>query len=462
MVDCPMPLQIDDSKATHIFLPQPPDGRTCPACGEEQRYYYKSSGRYFYLRSGLKYLDGQIVCCHNGQCPLRFKPMHPPEELALVPPLKGHGFDVIASIGQSRYGEEFRRSEIKAQLARDFPLVEISERQIETLYKLYGQLVSGSTLKDPEVIAKIKANKVMVLSTDGAKPIRNNDSVWFVRDVVSGITLAAMAMTSCTKAALVKLLIPIKEFARRHNVHVVGIVSDKESKILAAVKQVFPKARHQYCQLHYVANLAKPLVKQDLELANEVRKEARGEVGKIEESTKENTGPGKSLNTAQAKVILRVCEGIRSVLRFPGRPPFEPPGLRLLEQLKTLRDLVHKMGREKGGPKSLHWPSFSPLWTSSSRPLTPSTSSTTTSGTCERSSSRRARLPRVPSAGSASSARAGNDVSGTLRALKTPRPQPCSKPGVIRRTPTGRVCFTATVISAFQPPTTKWRGSSKK
>lgn len=349
MLECLMCLKIDDSKATHISLPQPPEGRTCPACGEEQRYYYKSSGRYFYLRSGLKYLDGQIVYCHNGQCPLRFKPMHPPEELALVPPLKGYGFDVIASIGQSRYGEELRRLEIKAQLARDFPLVEISERQIETLYKLYGQLVSGSTLKDPEVIAKIKANKVMVLSTDGAKPIRNNDSVWFVRDVVSGITLAAMAMTSCTKAALVKLLIPIKEFARRHNVHVVGIVSDKESKILAAVKQVFPKARHQYCQLHYVANLAKPLVKQDLELANEVRKEARGEVGKIEESTKENTGPGKSLNPAQAKVILRLCEGIRSVLRFPGRPPFEPPGLRLLEQLRTLRDLVHKMGREKGG-----------------------------------------------------------------------------------------------------------------
>src|SRR6267143_427799 len=104
MVECPMRTQIDDSKVTHLFFAQ--EERICPGCGEPQRYDYKSSGRYFYLLSGLKYLDGQIVYCHNGRCPLRYKPMHPLEELAYAPPKKGHGFDVIARIGQLRYGDE--------------------------------------------------------------------------------------------------------------------------------------------------------------------------------------------------------------------------------------------------------------------------------------------------------------------------------------------------------------------
>lgn len=90
--------QIDDSKATRLFFPQ--EDRVCPACGEPQRYDYKSSGRYFYLLSGLNYLDGQIVYCYNGSCPLRYKPMHPPQELSLAAPLKGHGHDVIAVVGQ--------------------------------------------------------------------------------------------------------------------------------------------------------------------------------------------------------------------------------------------------------------------------------------------------------------------------------------------------------------------------
>ena len=203
MVECPMRTKIDPTKATHIFFPQ--KDRVCPGCGEPQRYDYKSSGRYFYLLSGLNFLEGQIVCCHNGHCALRYKPMHPAEELAYAPTKKGHGFDVIARVGQHRYGDKLTRLEILARLEKEYPDLVISERQVENLYKLYGKLVSGSTLMDREVIAAMKGNKVIVLSLDGAKPIRNNDSVWFVRDVVSGITLAAQAMTSCTAEALVKL-----------------------------------------------------------------------------------------------------------------------------------------------------------------------------------------------------------------------------------------------------------------
>lgn len=343
-----MPLQIDDSKATRHFFAQ--TVRICPGCGEEQRYDYKSNGHYFYHLSGLQYLAGQIVYCHNGGCRLRYKPMHPPEELERVPPRKGHGFDVIARIGKLRYREKLTRSEIWTRLAKDHPALVISPRQIENLYKFYAALVSVSTLSDPDIIAAIKANKCMVLSFDGGKPIRDNDSVWFVRDLMSGITLAALPMTSCTTEALVDMLTPIKVFARRHNTPVIAIVSDKESKNLAAARKVFPKARHQYCQVHYVGNLAEPVAKVDRELRNDVKEAMRGKVGEIEKAIKQGHGGKKSLKADEGDVLLDLCAGIRSLLRRNGKQPYHPPGIRLVKDLIELRESVRQMKREKGGP----------------------------------------------------------------------------------------------------------------
>ena len=393
-----MPLRIDDSKATHLFFAQDEKQRICLGCGKVQRYDYKSSGRNFYVLAGLRYVDGQLVYCHNGRCPLRYKPMHPPEELALAPLGKGHGYDVIASIGQLRYGESLTRDEIRARLQREFPELVISVRQVETLYKLYGALVSGTTLKDPAVTKLIQGNKAIVLALDGAKPIKDHESVWFVRDVISGVTLAALAMRSCTKDALVRLLKPIKGFARAIGVPVVGVVSDAEPKVRAAVKAVFPKVRHQLCQFHYVGNLADPLVTKDRALHKAIS-ESVPELGQIERKVQEDAAAkGTTLSKGQASVIGDLCETIRAVLRRPGKPPFDPPGLRLFKELQELRQIAQQMkGAKKGGPIYRRSSIFWPLSTTSATTKSGSASSTRTSMTSQTSSSSKRRQPRGPS-----------------------------------------------------------------
>lgn len=393
-----MPLRIDSSKVTRLFFPY--RDRTCPSCGDPQRYDYKSSGRHFYRLDGLFYVDGQIVYCHNGACPLRYKPMHPPEELALAPPGRGYGFDVLALTGQHRFGERLTRLEILNRLAADHPKVVISERQVQNLYDLYGALVSGATLEDPAIIEEIKKNRGMVLCFDGAKPMRDHDSVWFVQDVVSGITLAAQAMTSCTTEALVELLMPIKDFAKRHRVPVIGIVSDAEHVNKAAARRAFPRVRQQFCQLHFITNLAEPLLQEDRKLLVEARKSAR-EVGKIEKAIKAEVATAKGPTRSQADLLLELCGAIRSVLRHNGKPPFEPPGLLLVERLTGLRRLVQKMRREKGGPIFGRWPSFWPSTMISAPPNGGSGTSMRISGRSSASSAPRARRSRAPSVSSA-------------------------------------------------------------
>jgi hypothetical protein len=137
--------------------------------------------------------------------------------------------------------------------------------------------------------------------------------------------------------------------------------------------------RHQLCQFHYLGNLADPLVKEDRKIRDEVKTSMR-DLNKIEAAIKADESKGGPQSKAQAELLQEVSDGIRSILRDNGNPPFEPPGLELVERLTKLRDLVDQMTREKGGPIFGHLSSSSRSRTQSSRTIGGCAPSTRTSG----------------------------------------------------------------------------------
>jgi hypothetical protein len=374
--------------------------RTCLCCGGPQRYAHCTPGRNVYDLDALYRVTSQVVFCTTPGCRLFLKDTHPPDELALAPPYKGFSWRVIAETGRLRFGERLTREAIKERLVDEHPTLRIGERAVNDLYNLYGALVSGANLEDPTLIAEVKANHAMVVSLDGAEPMLGHESVWFLRDLISARTFVARAMRSVTAKDLVMLLELVKEFARRHGIAVLGVVSDGQQSIRKAVKEVFPRVPHQLCQIHYVKRLAGELVEQDRHLRKELRKPFR--VLREVERDVAAARTGGELSGAQAEVLEDLCLIIRSILRDDGKPPFDPPGLKLYERLTELRAKIRQMGREKGGPvcgrSTDSWRSSNPSETTSAG-FVPSMG---TSGRSGKSSSQRARRPREPSASSAS------------------------------------------------------------
>ncbi len=58
-----------------------------------------------------------------------------------------------------------------------------------------------------------------------------------------------------------------------------AVISDKETSLPEAVSATWPGVPHQYCQAHYLKNVADPLYTQDrhlkTQMAKEIRREAR-------------------------------------------------------------------------------------------------------------------------------------------------------------------------------------------
>jgi hypothetical protein len=274
--------------------------------------------------------------------------MHPPAEWVLAPAYERFGSDVIATCGILHHAEKMGRDAIVERLWKEYRL-KMAPRTANRLYDIYGALVSRAHLQDPELIRQLKKQRVAVLSLDGAEPIKGREPVWFVRETTSGLVLAAKTMVSCTTADLVELLQPVKDFADEHGIRIVGAVSDAEDNVRAAMKEVLPDVPHQLCQIHYVKNLAKPLKTVDGELRKKAKKEVRG-VRPIERAIRAASAPGGSMSPADAETLLDVCAAIRSILKDNGQPPFEPPGLKLVEKLSELQKALTEMVREKGGP----------------------------------------------------------------------------------------------------------------
>ncbi len=117
----------------------------------------------------------------------------------------------------------------------------------------------------------------IIIALDGLEPEAGEPQLWFVRDLLTGLTLRSGWLAQQSQAAFEAFLAPL----RRLDWPILAILSDKHTGLVPAVASVFPKRPHQFCQAHYLRNLATPLANADTALKGEVRKSVRDRVGSL-------------------------------------------------------------------------------------------------------------------------------------------------------------------------------------
>jgi hypothetical protein len=329
----------------------------CPRCGGRMRVAYTSKFKTVHGMKEVMLIAQRAKRCVDADCEGRGTIYGSQEWRQIAPISCTYGYDVIAQMGWQRQTMQQAFARIHADLGER---VRISESQVRALYHYrYLPLLAcheRERMKQLEIVADRTG---LLLSLDGLAPEGGEPPLWLVRELVSGVTLRCGWMSQPDQAAFDHFLQPIAALGLR----VAAVMSDKQSALLAAVAEVFPQAKHAYCQSHYLRNIAVPVAEADEAMKLFLRQDIRAALGEyIRQEDREAGGgltvtgglpspvdpaatlPGPRLPEEAEKVrqaILRdICRRIRYLLTPKGRPPFRLAGIEMFAALSEVKECL--------------------------------------------------------------------------------------------------------------------------
>jgi hypothetical protein len=136
----------------------------------------------------------------------------------------------------------------------------------------------------------------------------------------------------------------VHEVQQALHVPLVGVISDGQPSIRAAVVQALPGVPHPWCPFPYRREAAKPISEADRHAKQTLKKRVRG-MRPLERQLAGRTAP-------QAEVRRGYGSAVRRALTDDGRPPLAASGLQLHDRLTAISDSVERVEKRGAGPQS--------------------------------------------------------------------------------------------------------------
>src|SRR5260370_20829951 len=243
------------------------------------------------------------------------------------------GLDIVLFVGSQRLREHKTVDEIHQSLSQQLaPLAQtISRREILFLFEAYSALLRAGTevTHDEAWKEQGRKNKGIVLSIDGIQPDKGNETIYLLRDVLTGRILHAENVTESTKGRLKQLLEPVVAL----QVPVIGVISDAQPTELQAVADFWPDIPHQICQFHAIREAGRLIYNADHRVKTDKRILMQGKthayrhdlhqrLRAAEESKEENE---QEIN--QLQILEEYAATVEGALNLESHPPFHYGGL---------------------------------------------------------------------------------------------------------------------------------------
>src|SRR5947208_6573569 len=235
----------------------------CLECHRTRRVAVAVSRRTVITLAGVIKLNHAGYRCPDPQCVGHTRTYRSVEADALALPHFTYGLDIVLLVGRLRLREHQTVDEIHQELLRRLePLgVKIARREILYLFEAYCTLMRASSeAKDhQEWLAQVEKNGGIIVSVDGIQPEKGNETVYLVRDALTGRVLAAENVTASETAVMKALLTPVVALG----VRVLGTIPDAQESELLAAAELWPDVRHHVCRFHVLPDASKAAFEAD-------------------------------------------------------------------------------------------------------------------------------------------------------------------------------------------------------
>src|SRR5438270_7776273 len=300
-----------------------PEQTHCPVCEKRLRRAVTLTERTVITLEGvIKLVHAGYRCC-DPDCEGSQRTYRSMQADALALPWFTYGLDVVLLVGRLRLKEHQRVDEIHQELLRLLlPLgVKIARREILYLFEAYCMLLRASSeaKDDVEWLAQVKKNGGIIVSVDGIQPEKGNETVYLVRDALTGRVLSAENVTSSETAVMKTLLGPVVALG----VKVLGTITDAQESELKAVEELWPQVPHQVCQFHALRDASQSAFEADKHVKTAMRKKLQPKVRAVRKQLKQQIPTASPEEGRQLTVLDEYASGMLTAFNTDGIQPFK-------------------------------------------------------------------------------------------------------------------------------------------
>src|SRR6266571_5155809 len=321
----------------------------CPECHRTLHEAMTLTRRTVITLKGVIKLNHAGYRCPDVDCPGHQRTYRSPEADALALPYFTFGLDVVLLVGRLHLGKHQTVDEVHQELLeRLAPLgVTMARREILYLFEAYCTLLRASSevKDDQEWLLQVKKNGGIIVSVDGIQPEKGNETVYVVRDALTGRVLAAEQVTSSETAVMKALVAPVVAL----EVRVLGTITDAKARELQAVEQLWPQVPHQVCQFHALRDAAQPAFEADKKIRTAMRKRLQPKVRALRKQLKRDIPQGSPTEAEQLAALDDYASGILSALNTDGIQPFKYAAVEAAQALDEVEASLQRL-LKKGQP----------------------------------------------------------------------------------------------------------------
>ena len=325
----------------------------CPQCHRRLREAMTLTRRTVITLEGVIKLNHAGYRCPDVDCPGHQRTYRSPVADALALPHFTFGLDIVLLVGRLHLGQHRTVDEVHEELLERLrPLgVSISRREILYLFEAYCTLLRASSevKDDQQWLEEVNKNGGIIVSVDGIQPEKGNETVYVVRDALTGRVLAAENVTSSETEVIKALLAPVVALERERKVKVLGTITDAQESELKAVEALWPEVPHQVCQFHVLRDAAQGAFEADKKVKTAMRKQLQPKVRAVRKQLNKQLPKASPEEAKQLAVLDEYAAGMVTALNTDGVQPFNYAAVEAAEALEELEASLQRL--EKKGAR---------------------------------------------------------------------------------------------------------------
>jgi hypothetical protein len=328
-----------------------PEMYTCLECHKTIKRAVTITERTVVTLNGIVRVTHGGYRCKNPECEAKGRTYRSAAADALVLPKRTFGLDVVLLIGYLRLKRHQTLDEVHEEISERLKEMEtsISRREIMYLFDDFCTVMRAASdaAQDEEWKKQVEKNKGIIVSIDGIQPEKGNETIYIVRDALTGRMLASENATESSTERLKEILEPVVQL----KLPVIGTISDSQSAEIQALLQLWPNAPHQACHFHVLRDAGQPIFDEDKQVKTEIRKNVQAKTRNLRKQIKSQMKQAGEAETKQLAVLDDYARAVQAAVNRDGTAPFDYAGIESFEELDKIAVSLGELDK-KGEPVS--------------------------------------------------------------------------------------------------------------